>query len=60
MRRVGLILAVVVVGSLIAVTVAIASGTRSPLAKPTVAPKPAAVLAYDPARVRRDGTRWGW
>ena len=49
MRRVGLILAVVVVGSLIAVTVAIASGTRSPLAQPTEAPKPAAALAYDPA-----------
>jgi lipoprotein-anchoring transpeptidase ErfK/SrfK len=48
MRRVGLILAVVVVGSLIAVTVAVASGTRSPLAKPTEAPKPAAVFAYDP------------
>jgi len=48
MRRIGLILAVVVVGSLIAVTVAIASGSRSPLAKPTETPKPAAVLAYDP------------
>ena len=49
MRRVGLILAVVVVGSLIAVTVAIASGTRGPLAQPTEPPKPAAALAYDPA-----------
>ena len=48
MRRVGLILAVVVVGSLIAVTVAIASGSRGPLAEPTEPPKPAAVLAYDP------------
>lgn len=48
MRRVGLILAVVVVGSLIAATVAIASGTGGPLAKPTEASKPDAVLAYDP------------
>jgi len=46
MRRIGLILAVVVVGSLIAVAVAIASGR--PDAVPAIPVKPAAALAYDP------------
>jgi lipoprotein-anchoring transpeptidase ErfK/SrfK len=48
-RRVGLILAIVLVGSVIAVTVAIASGTRPSVPTPTVPPKPAAALAYEPA-----------
>jgi lipoprotein-anchoring transpeptidase ErfK/SrfK len=48
-RRVGLILATVLVGSVIAVTVAIASGTRPSVPTPTAPPKPAAALAYEPA-----------
>jgi lipoprotein-anchoring transpeptidase ErfK/SrfK len=48
-RRVGLILAIVLVGSVIAVTVAIASGTRPSVPTPTAPPKPAAALAYEPA-----------
>jgi lipoprotein-anchoring transpeptidase ErfK/SrfK len=48
-RRVGLILGIVLVGSVIAVTVAIASGTRPSVPTPTVPPKPAAALAYEPA-----------
>jgi lipoprotein-anchoring transpeptidase ErfK/SrfK len=46
MRRIGLILAVVLAGSLVAVTIAIASGNRTPV--PEAPPKPAAALAYDP------------
>ena len=46
MRRIGLILAVVLVGSLVAAAVAIGSGARNAvLAEPV---KPAAALAYDP------------
>ena len=48
MRRIGLILAVVVIGSLIAVAVAIASGRPDPV--PAAPVKPAAALAYDPGR----------
>jgi lipoprotein-anchoring transpeptidase ErfK/SrfK len=48
-RRVGLILAIVLVGSVIAVTVAIASGTRPSVPTPTAPPKPAAALAHEPA-----------
>jgi len=46
MRRIGLILAVVVIGSLIAVAVAIASGR--PGVVPAAPVEPAAALAYDP------------
>ena len=46
MRRIGLILAVVLAGSLVAVTVAIGSGTRSVV--PAGPIKAAAALAYDP------------
>src|SRR5690349_18229020 len=48
MRRIGLILGVVVIGSLIAVAVAIASGSSGPDAPPPGPIKPAAALAYDP------------
>ena len=46
MRRIGLILSVVLAGSLVAVTVAIGSGTRSVI--PAGPVKAAAALAYDP------------
>jgi lipoprotein-anchoring transpeptidase ErfK/SrfK len=48
-RRVGLILAIAVVGCLVVATFAIASGTRSGLPAPSEVPKPAAALAYEPA-----------
>jgi lipoprotein-anchoring transpeptidase ErfK/SrfK len=48
-KRISLILAIVLVGSVAAVTVAIASGTRSPAPTPAAPPKPAAALAYEPA-----------
>ena len=51
-RRIGLILAIVLAGSLVVATVAtvaIAAAKRSPAAGPVVPPKPAAALAYDPA-----------
>ena len=53
-KRIGLILAIVLVGTLAAVTVAIASGTRPSVSTPAPPPKPAAALAYEPAIGARD------
>jgi lipoprotein-anchoring transpeptidase ErfK/SrfK len=48
-RRVGLVLALVLAGSLIALTVGIASAKRGDAPEVAVPPKPAASFSYDPA-----------
>ena len=53
-KRIGLILAIVLVGTLAAVTVAIASGTRPSASTPGPPPKPAAALAFEPATGAKD------
>ena len=53
MRRIGLILAVVLAGSLVAVTVAIGVRDAQRRSRPAP-PKAAAALAYDPAPGRRE------